>query len=359
MDQTPRQASSPNPDEVYSAFDDLKVVGRSLEDNDALTLTAVMRNEMFFLPAFFDHYRKLGVERFVVIEDKSTDESLDFLASQPDCMVLHSNHSFNEQHPLPSRYVYGSGRHVRMCTLWANILVRRYGMNRWMLHMDADEFLRIPDGMRIQDLALKLDAMAGRAVLTMMIDLYPATIEELHRQSSGTRLDIDGAWYFDACQHARFSDDGSAKYVYGGSRSRLANQFGIRQPDASKHFNPLKLIRRNKKKKSYNAIHKKSLMKMSPEGFLYNTHWSNLPMIEQLMLPLEHFKFNGQLLKRTEAALERKSHADNSREYEDMSRLIEVMTRAKASFLDRCSSADRSFGQYRRAGIAQGIEMLE
>ena len=54
----------PDPDRAFAPHDDLKVVGRELADEDALTLTSVIRNEMYYLPSFLDHYRKLGVERF-------------------------------------------------------------------------------------------------------------------------------------------------------------------------------------------------------------------------------------------------------------------------------------------------------
>ena len=45
-------------------------------------------------PAFLAHYRRLGADRFVILDDRSTDGTVAFLAAQPDVMVV------GERHPL-------------------------------------------------------------------------------------------------------------------------------------------------------------------------------------------------------------------------------------------------------------------
>ncbi len=342
----------PHPNEVYSAYDDLHVVGRSLPDNDALTLTAVMRNEMYFLPSFFEYYRKLGIERFVILEDQSTDDTLEFLNSQPDCMVLHSSHAFNDSVELPPTYLGRRGV-GRMRNVWVNLLLRRYAMNRWSVHVDADEFLRIPEGKHIQDLLPALDTTEGQAVWSLMIDLYPASIDELHRQSHEDHLDLNAAWYFDARQHSNFRSDGRLRYIYGGSRARLMDSFGVRKHKF------LKSIRAKFKQMTYNLLQKPTLVRLPETGFLYNNHRMSFAGIQDLVLPLEHYKFTGQLIERTKAAIERVSHYNGSEEYHGMQKLLNVMTSTKASFLTLCSSTDRSFATYERCQIAQGTELLE
>src|SRR5688500_9282519 len=65
--------------------------------NHEVNLYAIVRNEMFFLPAFFDHYRGLGVEQFIILDDKSDDGTSEFLLSQTDCVVLTTGAAFGEQ----------------------------------------------------------------------------------------------------------------------------------------------------------------------------------------------------------------------------------------------------------------------
>src|SRR5690606_19203103 len=62
----------------------------------AMTMCCIARNESFFLDAFLAHYRALGVERFIVLDDRSTDGSLEFLAAEPDVMIVGSDLRYGE-----------------------------------------------------------------------------------------------------------------------------------------------------------------------------------------------------------------------------------------------------------------------
>ena len=44
----------------------------------------VVRNESLRLPSTLAHYRQLGVDRFLVIDNGSDDGTLEFLRGQPD-----------------------------------------------------------------------------------------------------------------------------------------------------------------------------------------------------------------------------------------------------------------------------------
>ena len=54
----------------------------------AATVCVIVHDEMFFLPAFLAHYRRLGADRFIVLDDRSTDGTRAFLAGEPDVMVV-------------------------------------------------------------------------------------------------------------------------------------------------------------------------------------------------------------------------------------------------------------------------------
>ncbi|MEJ8561062.1 glycosyltransferase family 2 protein [Yoonia sp. GPGPB17] len=52
---------------------------------------------MHFLPPFLQHYRKLGVKRFVFVDDRSTHATAAFLAAQRDVIVLRSNNKYGDK----------------------------------------------------------------------------------------------------------------------------------------------------------------------------------------------------------------------------------------------------------------------
>ena len=85
-------------------FDDFRVLGRDLSAHPGFTLTSVVKNEMFFLPAFLAHYRALGVRRFVFLDDRSTGGTRQYLLEQPEGMVLGSGRRFGDivslDHPV-------------------------------------------------------------------------------------------------------------------------------------------------------------------------------------------------------------------------------------------------------------------
>ena len=43
----------------------------------AATVCAIVHDEMFFLEAFLAHYRRLGADRFIILDDCSTDGTIE------------------------------------------------------------------------------------------------------------------------------------------------------------------------------------------------------------------------------------------------------------------------------------------
>src|SRR5271169_620108 len=68
---------------------------RSLSADD-IPLITVAHDESRLITPFLEHYRGLGVTRFLWLEDASTDGSAALLAAQPDVDVLTSNVRYSE-----------------------------------------------------------------------------------------------------------------------------------------------------------------------------------------------------------------------------------------------------------------------
>ncbi|MEM9575559.1 MAG: glycosyltransferase family 2 protein [Pseudomonadota bacterium] len=131
----------------------------SITPTDIL-LFATIRNEMQRLPHFLSHYRQLGVGHFLIVDNASEDGGDSYIAAQPDVSVWQTSASYKA-----SRF----GMDWLTCLLW------RYGRNRWVVTVDADEVLIYPDWEKrdLHDLTRALDLAGLDAMGATMLDLYP------------------------------------------------------------------------------------------------------------------------------------------------------------------------------------------
>ena len=132
-----------------------------------IPLFCVERNEMVRLPFFLDYYRKLGVTKFIFIDNNSHDGSLEFLLQQPDCYVFWTNDSYNQS---------GHG------LTWLNYLISQSGIlhdSQWYIIADVDEFLVYPNCeiRSLKTLIAYLNATDAEAVPSFMLDMYPKDLE--------------------------------------------------------------------------------------------------------------------------------------------------------------------------------------
>ena len=140
------------------------VDGRAAEPaaGDVLLFT-VIRNEARRLPWFLDYYRRIGVSRFYVIDNDSTDGGTGFLLEQDDVHVFHTADSYARS---------SSGMR------WINHFVERFGAGHWCLYVDVDEMLVVP-GVEEHGLAPLLRHMERRGdevCRGFMLDMHGPTI---------------------------------------------------------------------------------------------------------------------------------------------------------------------------------------
>lgn len=60
----------------------------------ALLLFATIRNEAQRLPHFLRHYRALGIEHFLIVDNDSDDGSAEMLAAEPDVSLWRTSASY-------------------------------------------------------------------------------------------------------------------------------------------------------------------------------------------------------------------------------------------------------------------------
>src|SRR5665648_605706 len=80
-----------------------------------VTVISIIKDEFFYLPAFLDHYRRLGVSRFVFLDDGSSDEGPGYLMRQADCALVVSDLTYGQ-------FVEGK----KVDVIWRTSLPRAY-----------------------------------------------------------------------------------------------------------------------------------------------------------------------------------------------------------------------------------------
>ena len=333
--------------QFFDAHDDVRIINNDLTAHSGLTLCAIAKNELYFIQAFFDHYRSLGVERFIILDDYSDDGTREFLFQQADCMVLGSEKTYGQ---IISRPFFS--RNFPVYNIWLNILTRKYAIDRWTLLVDIDEFLRLPDGMTLQQLISRLEEAQFNAVWGVMLDLYPARFADLFEMSDEPAINLEREWFFDGCPHLVLPNSHSyPKTIYSGSRARLMSQFRIPKKRS--------FIRRLFSRKFVpprNSIRKLPLFKLPEDGYFLTFHHPIFPRHTHCILPLEHYKFSGQTFSRIQFALTSKAHYKGSKDYEYLDRLLSKMEQEQASFLCPYSTRKGSFQTYLEKGVAQGFD---
>lgn len=121
-------------------------------------LICVVKNELIVLQDFYDHYRKLGVKLFVIIDNGSTDGSDEFCKNQPD----------TDLHYVHRPFVWPQKQG------WITRAIVDYGLDRWYLYVDADERL-VFDGCEqrsLQELINFAERVKISRIRGMLIDMY-------------------------------------------------------------------------------------------------------------------------------------------------------------------------------------------
>ena len=120
---------------------------------------ARVRNEALRLPWFLTYHRRLGVSRFFIVDNASTDGTTDFLASQPDVHVFWTQERYADN---------ASGMD------WINPLLDTHGHERWRLTLDADELFVFPhsEERSLAALGAHVREQGADAVRAHMIDMY-------------------------------------------------------------------------------------------------------------------------------------------------------------------------------------------
>lgn len=251
---------------------------------DAIVAFLVVRNEFLRLPAVLDHHRHSGIDRFVVVDNASTDGTTEFLAQQPDVDLHWTDTSYAES---------------RFGLDWIHQLLDARASGRWALTIDADELFVHPmsEQMDLRDFCRRLDQHGVGAVCAIMLDMYS---DGPIAQTAYAR----GASLLDACP---FFDPGP----YDVLRSNVFPRFELRGGARSRFFWD------GERGGAQPTVSKVPLVRWQP-GYRYtsSTHYMNAaPSLCNMMGALLHFKFLADFRPRADDEAARGEHFAAAREY--------------------------------------------
>lgn len=201
--------------------DHLTLSGTDKTKRSGCLCILLAHNEGNLLKAFFDHYRRFGDMTFIVVDDRSTDGSAEYLAAQPDVTVLVPNDG--------STYA----EHKRE---WRGQVLDRVADNRWVLAPDADEHLvwHGAPGRSFAAMIDDLEAENADALYAIMLDMYADRPLSEHVFRDGTlsqsfplfddpRIDPCGTWMERGATRFLRSWPTPQMSLNGGMRMRLMN----------------------------------------------------------------------------------------------------------------------------------------
>ncbi|MGI1662804.1 glycosyltransferase family 2 protein [Palleronia sp. KMU-117] len=348
----------------FTALDDLKVVSSRQPDPEAMTLCAVGRNEMYFLPAFLEHYRKLGIEQFAILNDRSTDGTTEYLLAQPDVVVFESRYRYGDEVDLPADMV-DKMPNGRILYIWRTIFYARFAKTRWAVQTDLDEFIHLPPGASFQDVARRLDDSGASVAYGVMLDVYPETLSDLAAMADQKQIDPGAKWYFDAEPHLELRAGELPRTLHPGARARLYKTFGTTRlyqklgVPVPVYRTWLKRMRRTRfgtKIPAYNTIHKPVMAKWPDGAYFTSSHNTSIDASDRFLLPFQHYRFTGALYAKIDMAIRENSYSAGSRDHHLLSDLLQQMqAQPDATFLYRNSRLLNGFDDLRKAGVAIGL----
>lgn len=191
---------------ISIASDTLKI---SADPCEPIVLT-VVKDDLERIKLFFLHYRKLGVKQFVVIDNGSTDGTLEWISQQQNTRCYSVSSKFQTESKVA----------------WIEKVLALTGYNRWYVVVDADELLDYVGSEQHNLISLIRHAQSNdyKHLNGYLLDMYsdkPLFAEECKCSDMVSRFRyFDGSGYYLQNYHSRIIDTDICA-LRGGPRSRV------------------------------------------------------------------------------------------------------------------------------------------
>lgn len=255
-------------------------------DEEELVVLCLVRNGAPWLHAFIRHYQRLGAKHIILLDNGSTDDSINIATSYDGVSIFSTTLPFAQYKIALKRW-----------------LVKRFGRGGWSLVCDVDELFDYPFS-GVLDLPSFLRYLNHRgytAVVAQMLDVFSA--EPLAAVQGRTEEDIEEVYRFyditnitktrDAhwVRSNRMDTDALASHS-GGIRS---SAFGVNRSKLTKH----PLIRWDR----------------DLNVFPHNEHFVTNASLADVTGVLRHYKFIGAFYEQMRDAIRQGQYFKGSKTY--------------------------------------------
>lgn len=358
----PRKARPGSPEPTDAAFRDafdVTVVPR-IDLGDGPVCVTIAFNEEKRLPDFLRHHRAIGVTRFIVVDNASTDGTAALLDAAPDVTRIFTTKPYST--------------HVRA---WRSLIADRFCDGHWTIFPDADEQLVYPGWPHrgLTDAIAHWDDAGAEGVHCVMLDMYADRPMADLATTPGSRLaevcawfDAEGFWQASPSVRSRRRYPVPPRLVMGGARQRLLNGPGRRFPVAweavIRAWLPLGqprlpprleraaqwLLMQNRPRAAGHQSKMAILKWRKGQQFHRGPHRVDraMPLAEEWGVLL-HFKLLDDMAEKTQSAADRGQHSRGAQGYKDTLPFVEALSRRTLT----CEISARldDFRDLHRAGL--------
>ena len=258
---------------------------------DDILLFCTFRNEDVRLPFFFEYYRKLGINRFLMVDNGSEDAGPAFAQKQPDVSLWRTDAPYGE---------------ARYGVDWLTYLQGKYAHGHWALTVDVDEFFVYPfcDTRPIRALADWLDASEVRSFGAMLLDMYPKGPVGQTSYSPGDDPFETASWFDPGNYFMSQNKLLKNLWIQGGPRAR---SFFATKPKQAPALNKIPFV---KWRKPYAYVSSTHMMLPRGLNLVYDQQGG-----EKTSGVLLHAKFLNTFGDRATEEAQRAEHYRNGQEY--------------------------------------------
>ncbi len=310
----------------------LEIVSGTVREG-ALSLYAVMRDEAFFLPAFLSHYRSIGVEQFVILDDRSVDGTAQMLRAAPDCVLLRAPWRFGDVLTLRRAGLWTRRR--RAGTVFKEWAPDRFFAGRWALHADADEFLVLPPGAPDLRAAIAmLEARGARCCAASVVEAFPEGLEGLapHPPAAGLADLMERYPMIEPRPVLRLRPGRQAARIAPSKTGALMAAHGVPGTAGS-------------------ARVKTPLLRHAWPARRRGSHKASVPPPSWAMLTVLHFVFTAQMRAKVERARAWRAHVDGAASYDRYAALLDALEASGGAIAGPDSAPYAGPGQLMASGL--------
>jgi hypothetical protein len=174
----------------------LQVVKQGRKSKYGPAVHLMVRDEDYFLPFYFPHYRSIGFSEFLVYADRCSAPTMDFLSAQPDATVLTGDYTFGQTF---GKQLTG---HTRRLSQFLAEHLDELLPEKWVLIADSDEFLVLPPpANEITKFINVLERVKQPYSSAPMVEMYPQCLSLRNHEAKLSPFEVsiffDVGPYFD------------------------------------------------------------------------------------------------------------------------------------------------------------------